>query len=353
MNFQVKAKTINEIHSEAEKNLKLRPGAIASMRSGRIASAGPASPVIGGFPGARPGTGGMMPGMPGARRMPGMPGMPVMDNDNWEVPRGRRGDGSGSQPGARVQPPIANKSASVNLKLLPQGTGGPMSARTSALVQGNSALAVNSSPAISVVEPAAQTPVKPVTAPLAVPPVSEKPQAQAPKVNTDELRRKTVSLLEEYFSVRLLDEALQCVKELQCPSYHPEVVKEAIAVALEKNLPSVEPVTKLLEYLLSKNVVTAQDIGTGCLLYGALLDDMAVDLPKAPNNFGEIIGALVLAKGLDFKVVKKVLERIEDGFYQKDVLNAAMRIVGSSPLGQAVTDSQGADIEACRSLIPN
>ncbi|KAE9604504.1 hypothetical protein Lalb_Chr11g0072551 [Lupinus albus] len=32
---EVKAKTITEIHSEAEKNIGLRPGATASMRNSR------------------------------------------------------------------------------------------------------------------------------------------------------------------------------------------------------------------------------------------------------------------------------------------------------------------------------
>ncbi|KAK1315655.1 Eukaryotic translation initiation factor isoform 4G-1 [Acorus calamus] len=58
---EMKAKTITEIHSDAEKNLGLRPGATMMMRNGR-GSAGGLSPV--GLPINR------MPGMPGTR-MPG------------------------------------------------------------------------------------------------------------------------------------------------------------------------------------------------------------------------------------------------------------------------------------------
>ncbi|KAJ0966471.1 hypothetical protein J5N97_027609 [Dioscorea zingiberensis] len=88
-NKWVKAKTISEIHSEAERNLGLRPGAAANIRNGRSVG------VLGNpSSGARPGTGGMMPGMPGTRKMPGMPGL---DGDDWEVPRTKsmpRGDPS-------------------------------------------------------------------------------------------------------------------------------------------------------------------------------------------------------------------------------------------------------------------
>ncbi|KAK8550139.1 hypothetical protein V6N13_118668 [Hibiscus sabdariffa] len=344
---EVKAKTITEIHSEAEKNLGLRPGATASIRNSRVVSAGPVSLGSGGFPINRPGSGGMMPGMPGTRRMPGMPGM---DNDNWEVPKTRsmpRGDGQGTQPGGHAPSPLTNKSTPLNPRLLPQGSGGLMSGRTSALLQGSSIPPVRPSNSILGAEPVAQPSLSAKPAPVAA--VSP-PPTQAAKLKPDDLLRKTRALLEEYFSIRLLDEALQCVEELKSPAYHPEVVKEAISIALEKSPPCVEPASKLLEYLFTKKVLTTRDTGTGCLLYGALLDDVGIDLPKAPNSFGEIIGKLVLAGGLDFKVLNEILKKVEDDFYQKAVFDAAMRIVSSNPSGKALLDAQATEVEACKSL---
>ncbi|KAJ7966282.1 eukaryotic translation initiation factor-like [Quillaja saponaria] len=82
-NQGVKAKTISEIHSEAEKNLGLRPGAITIIRNGRSsgvpAGTGPAAvPVV------RPGSGGggMMPGSKKLSQLP------VVDADEWVAPRG-------------------------------------------------------------------------------------------------------------------------------------------------------------------------------------------------------------------------------------------------------------------------
>ncbi|XP_039071806.1 eukaryotic translation initiation factor-like isoform X2 [Hibiscus syriacus] len=341
---EIKAKTITEIHSEAEKNLGLRPGATAGMRNSRVVSAGPVSPGPEGFPINRPGSGGMMPGMPGTRRMPGM------DNDNWEVPKTRsmpRGDGQGTQPGGRVPSPLTNKSTPTNPRLLPQGSGGLVIGRTSALLQGSSTPAARPSNSILGAEPVAQPSISAKPAPVAA--VSP-PPTQADRFNPDVLLRKTQALLEEYFSIRLLDEALQCVEELKSPAYHPEVVKEAILIALEKSPPCVEPASQLLEYLFTKKVLTARDIGAGCLLYGALLDDVGIDLPKAPNNFGEIIGKLVLAGGLDFRAVKEILKKIEDDFYQKAVFDAIIRIVSSNPSGKVLLDAQATDVEACKSL---
>ncbi|KAI3423760.1 uncharacterized protein J3R85_010757 [Psidium guajava] len=270
---EVKAKTITEIHSEAEKTLGLRPGATANMRSGRgVASELPGNTSPGAYPGPRPGTGGMMPGMPGTRKMPGMPGI---DGDNWEFPRARpmlRGNGSGTQPSVRIQP-SAGMSPSLNPRFLPQGSGG-LSGRPSALLQGSGAPLSRPSNFVYGAETLFQVPPPVISVPIAsTSPVLEKPAAPV-AVKLNDLKRKTSSLLEEYFSVLILDEALKCVEELSAPAYYPEFVKEAISLALEKSPPCVEPIGRLLEFLLAKKVLSSRDVGTGCLLYASILDDL-------------------------------------------------------------------------------
>lgn len=347
----MKAKTITEIHTEAEKNLGLRPGATASIRNSRgLISAGQGNTSPGGFPIARPGLGGMMPGMPGARKMPGI----GLDNDSWEVPKQwsiPKGDSLSLSAAGRGQSPLIGKSTSVNARLLPQGSGGLISGRTSALLQGSGPPARPSNFGFGTESPA-QTPFSARPVPSAsVPLVAEKPQAPTAGFNPEVLHKKTVSLLEEYFGILILDEALQCVEELKSPAYHPEVVKEAISLALEKSPPCIAPTVRLLEYLLSKKVLTVRDIGTGCLLYSALLDEFGIDLPKAPNNFGEIIGHLILIGGLDFKVVKEVLNKVEDNRFRIAIFEAGMRIVRESPSGRSMVEAQASDINACQSLL--
>ncbi|XP_073145337.1 eukaryotic translation initiation factor-like isoform X1 [Henckelia pumila] len=352
---EVKAKTITEIHTEAEKNLGLRPGATASIRNSRaIASGAQGNISPSGFPMNLPGSGGMMPGMPGTRKMPGMP---VMDNDNWEVPRSRsmpRGDGSNIQNAGRVQPPLIGKSPSLNQRFLHQGSGGLMSGRTSALLQGSgSALPRAANYSGYSTESASQVPTTygQAQVPKATTvPVTDKPLAPVTKLNLGELKRKITSILEEYFSIKLLDEALQCVEELQSPSYHSEVVKEAVSQGLEKSQPCVELVSKFLEHLLAKKVINETDIATGCLAYAALLDDLAIDLPKAPANFGEIIGKLIIAGGLDFELLKEILSKVGDDFFQKAIFAATIKVVSSDQTGTKIMDSQAPAIAACESL---
>lgn len=337
----MKAKTINEIHSEAEKTLGLRPGATLSIRNARASPGAQGNLGPGGYPINRPGTGGMMPGMPGTRKMPGMPGM---DNDNWEVPRSR------TMPrGARQ--PLIGKSPSLNTRLLPLGSSGVMSGRSSALLQGSGGPPVRPSGYVSGVEPVSQFsgPAKPYSASTAFP-VAEKSQAPTARSKSEELMRKTVSLLEEYFSVRILDEALQCIEELKSPAFYPEVVEKAISLGLDKSPPRVELVALLLEHLFAKKVFTAKDLATGCLNFASQLEDLAMDLPKAPANFGEIVARLVLTGAMDFKLVNEILKQVSYDLYQKDVFAAIMRAISSSPTGQGVLDSQASDIEACKNL---
>ena len=344
--FQIKAKTISEIHSEAEKNLGLRPGAAAVIRNGR-SSPGPLSP--GGFSMNRPGTGGMMPGMPGSRKMPGMPGL---DNDNWEVPRSRsmpRGDPLRNQTPLLNKPSTVHKTSSINSRLLPQGSGAALIGKSALLGTGvpasrPSSFAAGPTPAQTTPSP------KPLSAAPAVAPVPDKP-ASAPKGNSAELQKKTVSLLEEYFGVRILDEAQQCIEELQSPGYYPEIVKEAINLALDKGTNFVDPLVRLLEHLYTKKIFKTEDLETGCMLYSALLDDIGIDLPKAPTQFGEIIARLGLLGSLRFEAVEEILKKMEDTFYRKQVFNAVMKTMETNPSGQAVLGSHAAVIDACKSLL--
>lgn len=341
---EVKAKTISEIHSEAEKTLGLRPGTTANMRNGRGSSG------LGGMNSAglslnRPGVGGMMPGMPVIRKMPGMPGM---DGDNWEVPRSKampRGDAS------RSQPILQNKPSPMNSKLLPQGSGGIFDGRPSALLQGGD---LPSHPSTVVSSPTeTTTSSRPGQTQGKLSPAVQAATVQIPTGLTPaELHRKTILLLEEYFHVRLLDEALRCVEELMSPQYHPEVVKEAISRGLDKGASFVNPVVNFLEYMLAKKVFSQRDLGTGCLLFGSMLDDIGIDLPIAPTLFGEVVGKLILVNGVSFKVLEEILKKVEDDRLQSDLFKSAMKAVQASVAGQGILAENADDVKACLSLLP-
>lgn len=341
---EIKAKTISEIHSEAEKNLGLRPG--TTMRNGRNAPGGPLSP--GGFPMNRPGIGGMMPGMPGSRKMPGMPGL---DNDNWEVQRSKsmpRGDPLRNQGQSVNKLSSINKPLPINHKLLPQGSGALMG--KSALLGTGGPPSRPSSFTSPIQSPGQATaspkPLSATPAPVLVPDKA----ATSSKVIPAELQKKTIALLEEYFGIRILDEAQQCIEELQSPAYYPEIVKEAINLALDKGASFVDPLVRLLEHLYTKKIFKTEDLENGCLLYGSLLEDIGIDLPKAPTQFGEIVARLILSCGLRFEAVEEILKKMDDTFFRKEIFKAVTKTLEANSPGQAILSSHAAVIDACNNL---
>ncbi|CAN6232427.1 unnamed protein product [Urochloa humidicola] len=327
---EIKAKKISEIHTEAEMKLGLRRGSTANIRNGTGAG-GPLSP--GAFPMNGPGTGGMMPGMPGTRKMPGMPGL---DNDNWEVPRSK----SRADP-LHSHSQLVNKPSAVNSGLLPQGSGAPASSKTSVLVGSGGPIS----------RPSSYSPGPAVAPAPSIAPGVEKPAAATNKPNSASLQKKTISLLEEYFHVCILDEAQQCIEELESPDYYPEVVKEAINLALDKGANSIDPLVRLLDHLHGKNIFKTVELEAGCLRYGSLLDDLAIDLPKAPSHFGEVIGRLILSGCLGIGVVEDTLKKMEDTFFRSAVFKAAKNVIGANPSGHLILSSHGAELDACNNLL--
>jgi translation initiation factor 4G len=159
-----------------------------------------------------------------------------------------RGDSIRNQGPLLNKPSTVQKASSIDMRLLPQGSGGAALIGKSALlgtgVPPSFPLSFTPGPA-----PAQTTPSpKPLNAAPDVAPAPEKP-ASAPKGNSAELQKKTISLLEEYFGIRILDEAQQCIEELQSPGYYPEIVKEAVNLALDKGTNFVDPLVRLLEHL--------------------------------------------------------------------------------------------------------
>uniref|UniRef100_A0A6N2KNE4 MI domain-containing protein n=1 Tax=Salix viminalis TaxID=40686 RepID=A0A6N2KNE4_SALVM len=190
---------------QAEKNLGMRPGATAVMKM-VVMLLGVWALVVSHWPAW---LGGMMPGMPGMMKMPGMPGL---DDGNWEVPRSRampRGNSFGP-----TQTFTSGKWWCHSWENKPVIAGQWCSSRPGFGTR---------------TEPAGQTP-KPVDPAVSAIPSPQKPLAPTTRSNPDDLRRKTISLLEEYFSVQILDEALQCVEELKDTSFHPEVAKELLCM---------------------------------------------------------------------------------------------------------------------------
>jgi len=119
---------------------------------------------------------------------------------------------------------------------------------------------------------------------------------------------------------------------------------------LDKGASFVDPLVRLLEHLHTKKTFKTEDLENGCLLYGSLLEDIGIDLPKAPTQFGEVVARLILSCGLRFEAVERILKTMEDTFFRKAIFNSVTKTLEANPAGQAILSSHGAVIDTCNSL---
>eukprot|EP00245_Coleochaete_scutata_P017635 TRINITY_DN875_c0_g1_i1.p1 TRINITY_DN875_c0_g1~~TRINITY_DN875_c0_g1_i1.p1 ORF type:complete len:807 (-),score=197.56 TRINITY_DN875_c0_g1_i1:638-3058(-) len=330
-----KAKTIDQIRSEAAEKMGIKPGMLAGMglRNGKAAPdllfpPGPSRP---GMP--------MMPGMP-----PGMAGMPAVDLDGWEpVAKGGRkakrvDAGMAAPPSnnpiqgpgmAPLRPPSAHVGA---------GTGGKPS---SALLGGGSQKPGPSAP--QTIQPR-QPPPPMESRPVAPPPAKPAEKTKASGAPAVDLKKKSESLLNEYFSVGDLKEAALCVKELNDPSFLPKFVETAVTLALEKKDREREAIANLFKHLHKEKLLSSPDILAGLSLLMSEMDEFVMDAPNAPKQIGEFVGRLASASALNLAVLKDLCEKMEDVFNRRVIVVSALRLLrmdkGDEWLKKALADSK-------------
>ncbi|MCO5568939.1 hypothetical protein L7F22_022642 [Adiantum nelumboides] len=355
---EVKAKTINEIHAEAEQTLGLRSG-LTALRNGRGATGVMGMPGLGNnFPPAR--LGGLMPGMPsllpGGGKMPGaaspMPSfLPAVDSDGWEtysksknkIPR----EGLIPAPNAMPSKPApGSRPNSASSKFLSQGSAVSLINRPSALL-GDSTVRTTP-PAPRVLEPLNQGQMST----NAKPPEKEKvflpPKHVAPPAsNTAALERKSDSLLKEFLSIGDLNEAKLCVEELENKEFYPQFVQMAVMLLLEAQDRQRDLVGTLLEFLWSKKVLSTKDIGSGIGMVAEQLEDLAYDVPLAPKHLGSLVGKLLVSEVVPKELLQDVLHKMEEAHHHKAVLEAAKGAVQAGPNSETIL----MDLQECEKMV--
>eukprot|EP01018_Ginkgo_biloba_P036005 Gb_34752 [translate_table: standard] len=150
-------------------------------------------------------------------------------------------------------------------------------------------------------------------------PVSQEPKKDglvapipaASPMSPAELHNKSKSLLEEYFYIGDLEEAMQCVVELQSTEYHSEFVQQAISLAFDHSQRHLELVGQLLQSLHSQKVLSYKSLRNGFLLIAEQCDDLVIDIPFAPKLLGELVGRIVLAGASDLRLLADVIEKVK------------------------------------------
>eukprot|EP00271_Cylindrocystis_brebissonii_P021137 TRINITY_DN7402_c0_g1_i1.p1 TRINITY_DN7402_c0_g1~~TRINITY_DN7402_c0_g1_i1.p1 ORF type:complete len:735 (-),score=154.20 TRINITY_DN7402_c0_g1_i1:1631-3835(-) len=98
----------------------------------------------------------------------------------------------------------------------------------------------------------------------------------------DDAKAKIVALLEEYEGGGDLAEACKCIRDLNLPFFHHEVVKKALVMAMEKRS---ERLLSLLKEGEAETLISSSQMIKGFQRTEAALPDLVLDVPDAVQRF--------------------------------------------------------------------
>jgi programmed cell death protein 4 len=83
---------------------------------------------------------------------------------------------------------------------------------------------------------------------------------------------------------RELDEAARCVRELNAPHFHHELVKRGVTHAMESTDPkeALDAMAALFGFLVKNAIISEYQVAKGLARLKKLLPDLTLDVPTAP-----------------------------------------------------------------------
>ncbi|XP_019160787.1 PREDICTED: uncharacterized protein LOC109157349 [Ipomoea nil] len=98
----------------------------------------------------------------------------------------------------------------------------------------------------------------------------------------EDAKDKIMKLLEEFESGGVVNEACQCIRDLDMPFFNHEVVKKALVMAMEKKN---DRMLDLLQACFDEGLITMNQMSKGFGRIKDGLDDLALDIPNAKDKF--------------------------------------------------------------------
>jgi len=110
-----------------------------------------------------------------------------------------------------------------------------------------------------------------------------------------ELKEVIDQLIEEYLLSRELDEAARCVREMNAPHFHHELVKRGVKIAMEKDgldhaessVSSLDAIAALFSFLVKNAIISEYQVSKGISRLHKVLPDIQLDVPAAPAMLRE------------------------------------------------------------------
>jgi len=96
-------------------------------------------------------------------------------------------------------------------------------------------------------------------------------------------------MFEEFLNTGDLHEADRTVRELNARFFHPQLVKQGILLAIQKEGENKKKILSLIQALSKEDLVSKEHVTQGFVICFEALDDIKLDLPTAPAQLKELV----------------------------------------------------------------
>jgi len=103
------------------------------------------------------------------------------------------------------------------------------------------------------------------------------------------LKAEVSKIVEEYLTTGDKVEADSCVRRLNAPSFHFQLVRQALRMALSANEDNRKKILELLRFFHKEGLVVADHVTQGFKACESDLPDMKLDIPTAPTTFQNVV----------------------------------------------------------------
>jgi len=157
--------------------------------------------------------------------------------------------------------------------------------------------------------------------------------------DTSILSDKIRELLKEFILSGDKDEATRCLKDLDVPHYHHELVYESILISMESEDDRViNSMTWLLQYMSKEGVVSIDQMHGGFCRFYANVDDIVLDIPHVYNQLEKMVQRVAQRNLISSKVRLMCPNRSRKRFSSESDIHSPMR---GFPTFQEISDIRG------------
>jgi hypothetical protein len=103
------------------------------------------------------------------------------------------------------------------------------------------------------------------------------------------LKEEASLLIAEYLTTGDNAEADKCVRKLNAPSFHFQLVRQALRMALSAKEEDRKKILELLAFFHSTGLIVSEHMSQGFRTCKDALNDIKLDIPTAPSTFDKIV----------------------------------------------------------------